>query len=192
MNVLALDPAFKNVGYCIFSYRDGSFVPVAGRIIRPKRLSAKELKKRKQGKIEHNVNVCRETAAELKSILDCFIPSIVVAERLSGSQDAQAARAMGMSDGILGSVIELEQLPCFWYNNLRIKQHFTGDRHAPKEVMIEEAAKRWPDFAEQNFPKSPKKGKLYAEHTEHLADAIAVMSLAESSEDFKDYLRSIL
>lgn len=195
MYVLALDPSFRNFGYVIFHQEDNDspFVPIRGRVIRPAIMSAEELKewnkkhKKTRGKLlkfDHRLTCIMEIIDELKLVSSMTSFDVIIAERLDGSQDAASARAFGIADGVLASLISFMGVPYYRYTNIVIKREFTGSRKASKDDMILEAARRYPDFVEKYFASSTQTETKFENIYEHLADACGVMVTAEQDTTF--------
>jgi len=189
MRVLAVDPAFKNTGYVVFESGESEWIPLACRVIRPKTLSGKQLARAKMGKIAHNRNRCVEIFTELLETIQRYDVGVLVAEELGGTQSSAAARGFGMSDAILACVVEVAKIEAYWYSNKAIKKVFTGIVDSDKNRMVLEACKKWPDFTEEHFPEGKAILRKYAQHAEHLADAMAVMTCAERTDNLLDIFK---
>jgi len=113
----------------------------------------------------------------------------MVSEGSSGSQSSAASRAFGMSDAIQACLVEVGKIPGFWYSNGVVKKEFTGIVDSDKHRIVKESIRRWPEFTEKTYPKGRVFEGKYAGHTEHLADAMAVMVCAEARDEIskKDF-----
>jgi Holliday junction resolvasome RuvABC endonuclease subunit len=186
MKVLALDASFRNYGYVVLKkdHVDAPFIPLHGKVIRAAIYTKGDLAKRKKIKkdkllkTDNHLNAIQEIFSELM-VLNAFEKfDAIIAERVTGAQDYHSARSFGAADGILACLIAVTGLPFYRYGSVAIKKAFTGNPAAEKIDMINEAATRYPDFAENYFPKSSKKGNMYAGITEHIADALATIDAA--------------
>jgi Holliday junction resolvasome RuvABC endonuclease subunit len=127
-------------------------------------------------------------AQELHAGLRAFVQDaqFAFAEVPSGAKDANAARLLGMATGVLAGL----QIPVIEVSPMEVKEAVTGKRSqkgVPKPVIIEWAAKRWPDapwLRHARAGKGYKPGDLMNDN-EHLADAMAAVQAGVRTPEFQ-------
>lgn len=166
--VVAIDPAFRNLGWVKASIRDypGRGIPsieiIASGTFRTKAGASK--KKRKSSDDFHSA---RNIAGYLRAITqDC---DFVISEIPSGSQSARASWTLGIALGTLSVITK----PIVEVTPSMTKFALTGDKTASKRQIIDAAYKLHP---EAMWERRKMKGKMTVlNKNEHMADAIAVL-----------------
>ena len=143
--VLALDVSFAATGYavvsaygstpeqvldygCIVTKRDGNRISIAHDDVRRVALMA----------------------GELQSLVERWVPTLIVAELPSWSQSASGAKAQGVSLGVLGALRIFTDTPCIWIDPLDTKAAATGQKKGSKEDVQAAVLGWWPDLRFRN------------------------------------------
>jgi len=163
VRVAGIDPSLRNTGLAIMDIHseDGSFYNMVGLHL----LSTKPPKNKTQRKSSADFMAASEIASALRYQLAKNDVRVVFAEVPSGTQSARASFALGISLGIIASVVPapIEVTP------MQTKVHSIGIKTATKQEMIEWAVGQYPD--------APwlRRGDKLLNANEHLADAIGVV-----------------
>lgn len=168
IKILGLDPALRNLGMAVGMYNIGTgdlqitHVEIAKT---EKAANAKVVRKSSD-----DLNRGRLLVRELKRITVIHLPTIVVAEVPSGTQDARGSFSNGVCCGVLAGIT----LPLIEVSQQEVKLAAVGTKTATKDQMIQWAVAKWP---EAGWKTRKFKGnlELLAEN-EHMADACAAIA----------------
>lgn len=174
VKAIAIDMAFTNMGLARVE------ITISGKVTS---VFAKELllvsTEKEAGKTVRKSSDDLRRAILLHQGLKEFVgdASIAFAEVPSGSQSAQAARALGIAVGALASC----PVPIIEVSPMEVKKLFSpdGKRKVPKTEIIAWAMKEWPALPWLRFKGKPTLAN------EHLADAMAVVMAGISTPEFK-------
>lgn len=108
---------------------------------------------------------------------------VVFVEVPIGSQSSRAMASYGICIGVLGT-IRAEGIPLVEVTPPEVKETFTGNRNATKEMMVNKALSLYPS---SNFPTHA--GKVSYNKAEHLADAIAAIHAGVHTPMFQNLMR---
>lgn len=109
---------------------------------------------------------------------------VVFVEVPVGSKSARAMASYGTCVGIMGT-LRASGIQLIEVTPTEVKTHFTGNKNATKDDMIQKAMTEYPDAA---WPML--KGKVVAK-AEHMADAIAAIHAGVRTPVFKQLMRLI-
>lgn len=174
LNILGMDPSFRNWGYVT-----GSYDVVNEALV----LDELELMTTERGK-EKNILVTEDdfNCSKLlhrKMVSKADGMNVIFSEIPSGSQSASAARKLGIVTGIMSST----NVPLISLTPTQVKMASVGKRTASKSEMIDWAVETYPEL---NWLKRKSKGELVlVKKNEHLADAVAVVHAGIQSDRFK-------
>lgn len=163
VRVAGIDPSLRNTGLVIMDVHveDGSFYNMIDLHL----IRTEPSKNKSQRKSSADYQAASEIASTLRYKLDKHGARVVFAEVPSGAQSARASWSLGISLGIIASIVPapIEVTP------MQTKVHSIGIKTATKHEMIEWAARTYPD--------APwlRKGDRLLNANEHLADAIGVV-----------------
>lgn len=115
---------------------------------------------------------------------------VAFAEIPSGAQSAAAAKALGISTGILSTVGAVGAFKgrLIQVTPAEVKKLATGSKVGSKEEMIEWAVKHWPDAP---WPRVKKTGAIIAGKAEHLADACGAIHAGIQTDQFKQLVQLV-
>lgn len=158
--VLALDPAFRNVGWTLW---DDGVITNCGVVTT---VSAKKDISR------HNASEAVKIADKLASICRGHNVEKVVAEIPMGSQNSRAANLGGAIMGIVATVCHVLKIPLVWVAPNDIKTVVAKKELVSKDMVM--------DYVREKYPfKYPKTKKEF----EHIADSVLVYVFCEKGLD---------
>ena len=131
--VLTNDPSFTACGWALLN-RDGEVIQ-AGCI-----KTAPEQKKRRIRKGDDTMRRISEINHTLKKIIEGYNVNYILAELPHGSQNASAARMIGMVAGVLQTISDWTDIAIDWYSEADAKKAVLGKRSATKQEMIDAMA----------------------------------------------------
>lgn len=102
-----------------------------------------------------------------------------------GSQSARAMMSYGACLGLLGAM-RAKGVQIIEVNPTDVKKHFTGNKNASKEAMIDRAIELYPDAG---WP--THRGSITKPKCEHMADAIAAIHAGGRTPEFQQLRRLI-
>lgn len=172
MIVIGIDMAFANMGLvrARLDVIAGRFYPLDLFLVS----TEGDGKKRVVRKSSEELRRAKELVAGLTSF--CSGANLAFAEVPSGSQDASAARALGIAVGALASC----PIPIVEVSPQEVKIAATGDKTAKKLDMINWATTKWPGL---DWPRHG--GKPTMSKCEHLADALGAIEAGLRTDEFK-------
>lgn len=173
INAVGIDMAFANMGLARVKI-EATPASVRIRCDEIHLVSTKSQDRKEVRKSSDDLRRARELLARLESF--CIGQQVAFAEVPSGSQNAAAARLLGVAVGVLASC----PIPVIEVSQLEVKMASVGKKKATKEEMIA--------WAVELYPEAPwlrdKKGKLLNAN-EHLADALATVEAGVRTEEFR-------
>ena len=133
----------------------------------------------------------RRNSLDLQRAEELMTGAMAAAERAKmvfvevpvGSQSARAMASYGICIGVLGA-IRSRGIPLIEVSPEENKKIFTGDKNAPKKVMIGRAMELYPSA---NWPLHG--GRISEAKAEHMADAIAAIHAGVQTPMFQSLLR---
>lgn len=161
MRVLALDPAFRNVGW---TYWNDGVIKDCGVITTVPA---------KKDITRSNAKEAEKVAGEIFDLIRCKNIDKVVAEIPMGSQNSRAANLGGAIMGIVASVCWVSGTPLVWVAPNDIKQVVARNELVSKNRIM--------DWVRENYP-SDKYPKIKKEF-EHIADSVLVYVFCEKGLD---------
>lgn len=194
IRALGIDMAFANVGlaHCeiILPTHASGYKPLV-RVMDLELIQTEMFEDRKVvRKSSIELRRAKELVAAISKAVERFNHKLVFAEVPSGSQSANAGRALGIALGCLASA----PVPIVEVNAMEVKRivHVSGKgRKMPsKQEMIAYAVRRWseaPWLLHKSNGKGFKRGDLMNAN-EHLADALITVLAGLDSEEFKRLL----
>lgn len=148
--VLALDPAFNNIGYAVFEY--GIFTQLG--VINPIKVESKSVTRSDYAK-------AMDIASKLRDLIATINPGTVVFEIPMGSRSARANRLLGMVTGILSAVI----------SEAGIRQEIVTPREVKMLFGNNDTTKQ--DIIDWAYTISPLVDTVKKAMREHASDAMA-------------------
>lgn len=178
MRLLAIDPSLRNTGVAIGTYLfDKSTAQVDDLAL----LKTEADKSKQVRKNSDDLRCALQIHEELHELIDAYRPKIIFVEVPSGTQSARASWTLGITVGILASVmarpIQLVQVA-----PQPVKLHFAGSKTASKQQMIDTAMERHPHLPWRLHRGNP------TNDNEHLADAVAILEYGLSLPETKGFL----
>lgn len=177
MKVLSLDPSFANTGWCIAEVDPENLTVeqmLMGGLIQTEKASVKTIRRSSD-----DLRRASELAAELKKLGKAA--DIVFAEIPSGTQNARAAWALGVSLGVLTN---LYPTPIIEVTPTMTKLGALGRKDATKDEIIEWASVLYP-----KLPWIQSRGKeKISPRNEHMADSVGVLHAGLKHEDFRTFV----
>lgn len=161
MRILALDPAFRNVGW---SYWNDGEIKDCGVITTVP--AKKDITRSNAKETEH-------IAEELFVLIRKYNINKVVAEIPMGSQNSRAANLGGAIMGIVATACWAREVPLVWVTPNDIKQVVARKELVSKDRIMEWVRENCP------FDKYPKTKKEF----EHIADSVLVYIFSEKGLD---------
>ncbi len=176
IKILGMDPSFRNWGWALaeFEYPDVTILDIGT-------LETQRNKKAPKRSLD-DLESSRFLYSGLHSLLDGV--DLVIAEMPSGSQSALAAKAYGVTVGLMSSI----GIPLITVSPLEIKQLSTGTANATKEEMIEWAFSKYPNLSWKTKKRNGKESLV--KKNEHMADAIAAIHAGTYSKEFIEYVEN--
>ena len=169
--VLAVDPAFRNVGYVVVRLEGLNSILVDHGVIQTKKAKPKARIRR----TNDDLRCVSEIAVAVNELIDKHSVVGILGESPGGSQHAASAKAAGLIIGTLGGLLasRASRIPDEWFSDLEVKSAMTGNKHASKQAMQQEAVKVFPEldaaYEARRESTSAWEGKF-----EHVADAVGV------------------
>lgn len=174
LRVIGIDMALANMGLVKASLDLDSMVitPIELKLITTQ--SNKDKQVRKSSSELARARVLGEAMHQF-----CAGASFAFAEVPSGSQSAQAARALGIAVGVLSRC----PIPLVEVSPMEVKHLFATKRSVPKAEIINWAVNNWPH---QDWLRYKRKGKMQlTQDNEHLADALATIVAGVKTQQFQ-------
>ena len=175
--VLALDVAFKNMGWAIMEATPDDWTCLDAYVIS----TEKSAKKRGIRVADDDIRRCLELFRPLCGIVEqCGINAIVAEMPTGGSKSSSAAKCMGMAKAVIACVAERYGIPAIWVTPDDGKIAATNKKNASKAQVQRGVLKLYPECTKSfNFKRGSK--KEYENKFEHAADAIAGFMSARDS-----------
>jgi Holliday junction resolvasome RuvABC endonuclease subunit len=180
VNLLALDPSFRNTGWAVISLGKATELVVQVGVIRTKKAD----KKLKAFAGDDNHRCAKEIATALDTLLEEWMPDLVLAEAQSGSKNSRAAQLMGMGWGVISAVTCIRDVTVLQVPPTLVKEANTGSKKASKKE-IEAAVKRRYSGAE----KLMEAANINPGDREHVWDAISVAIACFDSNEVRTLRR---
>ncbi len=170
MIVLGIDAGFTATGLCAIELGGSGQL---SQVLASKCVRTQPTKDKRAVRVaDDDAERCAFLALEIRSFLDATQPQAVIVELPSGgAQGARANRAMGMSTGMIATVLALTRYPAEWVTPQAVKKAAAGRRDASKQAVEQSVRQRfqWPDGT---MPKT-------AAEREHVCDAAGAVMAAE-------------
>lgn len=174
--VLGMDPSLSNWGLASaqLCLETGILDTPRLDLVRPKKMAGKQ--------VRVNSNDLHRSARLAEAVFEAATQAkAIFVEVPVGSQSARAMASYGICVGILGS-LRAKGIQFIEVTPSEVKETFTGDKNASKQMMIAKALELYPDA---NFPMN--KGKV-ANTAEHVADAIASIHAGVQTPTFQNLM----
>lgn len=166
MNLLAIDPAFRNSGWCIINFDDLAILDCGV-------ITTKKTKKVGVFVSVDHARCSQEIATALQDIIARHEKVIrldyICAESQSGSKSSTAAQLQGMAWGVISAVGVYEEIDIIQVQPRRVKLYTTEDPHADKLAVEAYARRIFP-----SLPQMIKDRRIPRSKHEHIYDAAAV------------------
>ena len=130
--------------------------------------TAPEHKKRRIRVGDDNIRRISEINQRLREIFKSYNIGLILSELPHGSQNASAAKMIGMVAAICQTISDWEKIPIEWYSEGDAKKAATGRISVPKQAMINRMSMIYPD--------APWTRIKYKD--EAIADALAIHNVA--------------
>lgn len=158
--VLTNDPSLTAWGWAVLNHQ--------GRVLQAGCIkTAPEQKKRRIRKGDDNMRRISEINHTLKKIIEGYRVNYIVAELPHGSQNASAARMIGMVAGICQTISDWTDIAIDWYSEADAKKAVLGKISSTKQEMIDAVHELYPGWGT---------GVKYKD--EAIADALAIHYVA--------------
>lgn len=186
LDALGIDAAFANMGFARVKLLVDSQLRVTIECMGLRLVETEVIEDRKVvRKSSTELRRARELTAALSEESDLnFQPAFVFAEVPSGSQSAQAARALGIAVGVLASC----RAPIIEVSAHDVKEAVLGRRGKgkmpTKAEVIAWAMARWPAAHWLRGNSKGKRDAILAKN-EHLADALAAVYAGVQTAEFR-------
>ncbi len=170
MRIMGIDPSFRNFGYAMSAYVDGS--------LHMEKIALVETAKGKNLKqVRKSSDDFRRAREQADGLLEMFRydPHIVMVEVPHGSQSASGALSKGVCLGVLASI----NVPVVQLTEQEVKKGSIGKKNASKAEMIEWATALYPEL------EWPTYGGKFQLKCEHMADAIATIHAGILTDEFQ-------
>lgn len=163
--VLTNDPSLTAWGWAVL---DSS-----GRVLQSGCIKTQpEQKKRRIRKGDDTMRRINEINTVLKKIVEGYQVNYILAELPHGSQNASAARMIGMVGGMLQTISDWNDIAIEWYSEADAKKAALGKISATKQEMIDAMNEKYGGYAGQAW----QTGIKYKD--EAIADALAIHNAA--------------
>ena len=175
--VVGMDPSLTNWGIAggVLDLDSGELTQLRLNLIEPNKERGKQVRQNSK-----DLHVAEQLA--VKAIEAARRAKAVFVEVPVGSQSARAMASYGICVGILAAV-RADGIPLIEVTPTEVKQVFTGDKNATKQMMIDEAVRLYPDA---EFPRW--RGEICSK-AEHVADAIAAIHAGVNTSTFQNLMR---
>ena len=188
MKILALDIGYSNMGWVVHN----------GKVVGAGVITTEKSQKKSARVADDNAYRSALLARGLTNLVRLYTIKGIVAELPSGgAQNAQAMAKMNMASAITAAVAEILGVPIEYYTPGDVKKSMTGYAGATKEMMMQEAVKRFGGTVtaksvsckkSKNFPDGVRQNSKYhlcgqewpAGAFEHIADACGVIEAART------------
>lgn len=141
VRVIGIDTGFSSLGYAVCRLdKTGDVVWEEVGVLH----TAKSDKKRNVRASDDNLRRIRGLYAMLSDVLVRHAPSVLCAETMSWPRNSAIVAKMGMSWGVLGALVELNQLPVAQASPQEIKLVAAGSKSASKEEVADAMKLRFP------------------------------------------------
>lgn len=176
--IMSIDPSLRYTGIALGHYglADTAITVTELRLVETEKTIHKQTRKNSD-----DLRCARLILDALEQARADHKPIITLVEVPSGTQSARASWALGIMLGLIAALPH----PVVELTAAEVKKGFVGDKAASKERMIERAVSEWPNLGWLTRGAS---GTLLAKN-EHLADAVAVMSVGVRSTPFRELVR---
>lgn len=159
--MLALDPAFRNVGWTVW---DKGKICACG---------VEQTTRVKKGVSKHNAAEAERLAKAIRSLISKYKVGSVVAEIPTGSRDSRSANLGGIIMGVVASVCGVLAIPLTWVAPNDIKRVVASKGVVSKDMIMGWVREKYP------FPGYPKAKVRF----EHIADSVLVYVFCEKGID---------
>jgi Holliday junction resolvasome RuvABC endonuclease subunit len=164
--LLLIDTGFAGLGAALHDLETDRFVLVKG-------ITTKMPPKKKRKGL-HQMDFDSMRVQTIITFLDTLLGVRgAVLEMPFSSQNAKAARAAGLSVGLVVTWLTMKGIPFEQFTPQSSKKAATGNNHAEKEEVFAAVNDRWPDV----------KWPIGVKNTEDAGDAAALMFVAEQREN---------
>lgn len=187
ITMLGIDPSLQNTGYAVCEVDTEARTIV--RVLEMGTIRTQPRNDKKVRKSSDDMHRARTHAVKLRDVIARHQIKVGAAEIPSGGQSASAAKAFGISIGILASLT----IPLIEVSPSEVKMASAGTKTADKEDITRWAVELthrtdsgvdW-DTGRANDWEIMHKGKCVAKTMEHQADAISGVAAAIQSEQFR-------
>lgn len=162
-NILALDPAFRNVGWSVWV--NGELHDCGVITTSPAKKNISKANAIEAGKV----------ATEIGRLIKIYQIDDVYAELPMGSQSSKAANQLGIITGVVTAVCGIKDIDVKWVSPNSIKKIVAEKELVSKDMVMDWVRENYPN---DNYPKT--KGKF-----EHIADSVLVYHFFEKGLDKK-------
>lgn len=182
MNVLGLDPGFKNLGYVVMGLgmgmgKDGP----TQRIIRAGVfVTDKSTKKLNVLATEDNLRRAREIGRELSNLIQECTIQLICAESMSFPRNASAAAKVAMTWGAIATLSHVHELAIIQASPQQIKKAVCGKKDASKEEIEDAVLAKFPEME-----LLLEHGLVPASNRNHAYDALAAILTGMESDIFR-------
>lgn len=180
LNVLGLDPSFRNWGVVAGKLDTDTniFTPNHVAVIQTEKTSDKRLRVNSD-----DMNNAYDLWVGLQPYLEGA--HLIFVEVPVGSQSAAAAKGYGICIGLLGAIRGVGK-PFFEITAKEVKLIATGNPEASKQAMIDWATQKYPQLS---WPTTVNRGvvKVVASKAEHMADAMAAIEAGLKSNQYQQF-----
>lgn len=172
MNIVAIDPSFRNMAF-VFATLEGDIqdIVVDGYHLEQTQRASEGSRR------EDDWNTARKLADASRGLTEDA--DVVFIEQPVGSQSARSAWTLGITLGLMAAIHK----PVITLSARDVKRGFTGNTAATKPEMIARAEKLFPYV---DFPKHKLQGRLRVNvgKSEHIADALATLYVGIRTKEF--------
>jgi len=186
IRILGIDPSLTHTGYCVVDVDHASRSIV--QVIEKGTVVTAKSKSKTVRRSSDDVARAHAIATTLQDVIDRNRIKIACAEIPSGGQSASAAKAFGISIGILASL----RIPLIEVSPMEVKMASAGSRVADKEDIVRWAVNltredpiEWNTTPKANDWAIEWKGGFVTKTVEHEADSIAGVAAAIASNEFR-------
>jgi hypothetical protein len=173
--VVAIDPAFRNLGWVKACIRDNRI-----QILNSGLFQTEAGESKKKRKSSDDLHAAMKIANMIRVITHGA--DIVISEIPSGTQSARASWTLGVTLGVLTNITK----PLIEITPTMTKAAIAESKFATKQEMIEAAYKLHPEL---NWKFRKSKGKMVLINSnEHMADAVGVLYAGLGMKETKELL----
>lgn len=175
--VLGMDPSLTNWGLAAanLDLQTGHLETPLVSLVSPKKMKGKQVRNNSND-LYRSVQLAEQAFFAARKAKAVFVEIPV------GSQSARAMASYGICVGILAA-LRAEGVGFIEVTPAAVKEAFTGDKHASKTKMIQQALTLYPEV---NFP---FRGGKPQNNCEHMADAIGAIHAGVQTSEFQTLMQ---